>query len=63
MVRTVILLMAAVLLLAGCAESLSDQRRGDPISQAASCAMCGASISGGYFESTTDRTLGPGQGW
>jgi hypothetical protein len=63
MVRTVILSMAAVLLLVGCAEFLSDQGRRDPISEAASCAMCGASVSGGYFESTTDKTWGPGQQW
>jgi hypothetical protein len=64
MVRTVLLLAAAVLLLGSCAEeSLSDQRRRDLTSQAATCAMCGASVSGGYFEQSLDKTLGPGQGW
>jgi len=64
MVRTLLLLVAAVLLLGSCAEeSLSDQRRRDLTSQATTCAMCGASVTGSYFEQSLDKTLGPGQGW
>ena len=64
MLKMVLWLTAALLLLGGCAgPSLSDQRRSDTISQAATCAMCGASVSADYFTHTTDKTIGPGQGW
>jgi nitrous oxide reductase accessory protein NosL len=64
MVKTVLLWVAAALLLAGCADSsLSDQRRRDTINQAATCAMCGASVSPGYFDYSTQRSMGPGQWW
>ena len=64
MVRTLLCLVAAVWLLGSCAEMpLSNQRRSDTINQAATCAMCGASVTGDYFERTTDKTIGPGQGW
>lgn len=64
MVRAVLLLVVAALLLGNCAgASLSDQRRSDTISRAATCAMCGASVSAGYLDYTTERSMGPGQGW
>jgi hypothetical protein len=63
MVRMVLLLVAAVLLLGSCAGSVSESRRSDPISQASMCAMCGGSVSPGYFDYSAQRTTGPGQGW
>ena len=63
MVRMVLLLVVALLLLGGCAESLLDQRGSDPISQASTCAMCGASVSSGYLDYGTDRSVGPGRNW
>jgi hypothetical protein len=54
----------AALVLAGCGGlSAGEQRRSDTISRAATCAMCGASVSADYLLSTTDRSIGPGQGW
>jgi hypothetical protein len=64
MVRAVLLLMVAALLLGNCAgTSLSDQRRQDTISRAATCAMCGASVSPAYFDYSAQRSTGPQQGW
>ncbi len=64
MMKTVILLAAAVWLLGGCAGmSAGESRRNDTISRASTCAMCGASVSPGYLYYSTDRSLGPGHGW
>ena len=64
MVRAVLLLAAAALLLGNCAgASLSDQRRSDTISRSATCAMCGASVSAGYFDYSAQKATGPQQGW
>jgi len=64
MLRTVLLLAAAILLLASCAEmSAGDQRRRDTINQAANCAMCGGSVSGDYFDYSAQKSMGPGQWW
>jgi len=63
MLRTLVLSMAVLLLLAGCVESLNGQGGRNPISEAATCAMCGASVSPTYFERSSDRPLGPGQAW
>ena len=53
------LLVLAALLIVGCAETASSGVTG----RAATCAMCGASVNADYFTNTTDRSLGPGQGW
>ncbi len=58
--RAIGLLLLAVLLAGGCAET--DTSRRGTINRAATCAMCGASVSGDYFTRTTDRSTGPGQG-
>ncbi len=64
MIRAILLAVVAVLLLGSCAEmSSSDQRRRDTINQAATCAMCGASVSAGYFDYSAQRATGPQQGW
>jgi hypothetical protein len=58
------LLVMAILVLAGCAGmGAGETGRNDTISRAALCAMCGASVSGDYFLNTTDKSIGPGQGW
>jgi hypothetical protein len=64
MVRAVLLLVVAALLLGNCAgTSLSDQHRQYTISRAATCAMCGASVSPGYFDYSAQRATGPQEGW
>jgi hypothetical protein len=63
MVKTLVLFMAILWLLAGCAESFNGQGRRNPISEAASCAMCGASVSPTYFEGSAGKPMGPGQAW
>jgi nitrous oxide reductase accessory protein NosL len=63
MLRTLVLSVVVLCLLAGCAESLNGQGRRNPISDAATCAMCGASVSPSYFERSSDKPMGPGQSW
>ncbi len=58
--RAIGLLLLAVLLAWGCAETTTS--RSGTINRAATCAMCGASVSGDYFYRTADRSTGPGQG-
>ncbi len=59
MKRMIGLLLLVVLAAWGCAETDSSST----IRKASMCAMCGASVSGDYFATTTDRSVGPGQGW
>jgi nitrous oxide reductase accessory protein NosL len=63
MLRTLVLSTAVWLLLAGCAESLNGPSHRNPISEAATCAMCGASVSPTYFEGSAGKPMGPGQAW
>ena len=49
------LMVLAALMLWGCAETNSS----GTMSRAATCAMCGASVSGDYFYDTTNRSMGP----
>ena len=57
MKRTVgLLLLFAVLMSWGCSETNSQS---DVVGRAATCAMCGASVTGDYFYYTTDRSTGP----
>ncbi len=60
MKRVVGLLLLAMVLAWGCAETNSSSAT---VGRAAMCAMCGASVQGDYFSRTTDRSIGPGQGW
>jgi hypothetical protein len=53
-----LLLLLAVLISWGCSETNSQS---DVVGRAATCAMCGASVSGDYFYYATDRASGPGQ--
>ena len=56
MKRTVGLLIMAALMLWGCAET---NGRSEVVQRAATCAMCGATVSGDYFYSSTERAMGP----
>jgi len=49
------LMLLAVLMVWGCETTNS----GDTVSRAATCAMCGASVSGDYFLYSADRSMGP----
>ena len=49
------LMLLAVLMVWGCETTNSR----DTVSRAATCAMCGASISGDYFLYSADRAFGP----
>ena len=51
-----LLLLLAVLMSWGCSETNSQS---DVVGRAATCAMCGASVSGDYFYYTADRATGP----
>jgi hypothetical protein len=51
-----LLLLLAVLMSWGCAETNSQS---EVVGRAAICAMCGASVSGDYFYYTADRATGP----
>ena len=53
-----LLLLLAVLMSWGCSETNSQS---DVVGRAATCAMCGASVSGDYFYYATDRAFGPGE--
>jgi hypothetical protein len=55
MKRIIALLLLTVLMLWGCAETTSN----GAMKRAATCAMCGASVSGDYFYYTVDRSMGP----
>ena len=50
-----LLLLLAVLISWGCSETNSQS---DVVGRAATCAMCGASVSGDYFYYATDRAAG-----
>jgi hypothetical protein len=50
-----LLLLLAALMLWGCAETNSS----GAVNRASMCAMCGASVSGDYFYSAADRSMGP----
>ncbi|MGP8049026.1 MAG: hypothetical protein ACLPYB_00315 [Desulfobaccales bacterium] len=52
---TGLLLLLALLMSWGCSETNSQSEVG----RAATCAMCGASVTGDYFYYTTDRSTGP----
>lgn len=55
---TGLLLLLALLMSWGCSETNSQS---EVTSRAATCAMCGASVTGDYFYYTTDRASGPTQ--
>jgi hypothetical protein len=55
MKRTIALLLLTGLMLWGCAETNTS----GTMKRAATCAMCGASVSGDYFYYTVDRSMGP----
>jgi len=57
MKRTVGLLLMAALMLWGCAET---NGRSEVVHRAATCAMCGATVTGDYFYYSADRATGPG---
>jgi len=68
MKRAVVLLVMAAWLQVGCAVLATNDQRpisaGSKVSQwAATCATCGASVKGDYFFDTTQKAVGPGQGW
>ena len=57
--RAVGLMLLAVLLQWGCAEmSASNKRSNDMVNWSATCAMCGASVSGDYFAVSADKAFG-----
>jgi hypothetical protein len=56
MKRTIALLLLTGLMLWGCAET---NGRSEMARRAATCAMCGASVTGDYFYYTIDRSMGP----
>ena len=61
--KGLMLLVLAVLLLAGCAETKSSNRYQSPdpmVDLANTCAMCGATVDDNYFADTTFRAMGPG---
>ncbi len=60
MKKSVGLLLLTALLTWACAETNTSS---SVTGRAATCAMCGASVSGDYFMRTTDKAIGPGQGW
>jgi hypothetical protein len=49
------LMLLAVLMVWGCETTNSR----DTVNQAATCAMCGASVGGDYFLYSADRAFGP----
>ena len=49
------LMLLAVLMIWGCETTNS----GDVVGRAATCAMCGASVSPDYFLYSSDRAFGP----
>ena len=49
------LMLLVALGLWGCAETTSS----GAVNRAATCAMCGASVSPDYFYYSTDRSMGP----
>jgi len=51
-----LLLLLAALMSWGCSETNSQS---DVVGRAATCAMCGASVTGDYFYYSTDRNTGP----
>ncbi len=58
---TALWILAAALLLGGCATS--EPRSSSVTDRAGLCAMCGASVTPGYFMESSDKAIGPGQGW
>jgi hypothetical protein len=63
MKKGLMLLMLAAMLLSACAETNSNSRYGNRnsvIDRANLCATCGASVSGGYFDASTFKAIGPG---
>lgn len=61
--KGLMLLVLAVLLLAGCAETKSSNRYQSPdpmVDLANTCAMCGASVDSNYLFNTGMRSIGPG---
>jgi hypothetical protein len=60
MTRSVVLLVLAALWLGACAET---NRSNAVVQRAATCAMCGASVSPGYLYYSTERAAGPSEGW
>ena len=57
-----ILVVLAVLLLGGCADTNSNRSRStDPmVDLASTCAMCGASVDDNYFAGSAFKAIGPG---
>jgi hypothetical protein len=56
MIRALILLLA-LLGQGGCADP--SDRSGSVVSRSATCAMCGATVTGDYFFNAADRGMGP----
>jgi hypothetical protein len=60
--KGLMLLMLAAMLLPACADTNSHSRnRSDSmIDRANLCATCGGSVSGGYFDASAFKAVGPG---
>jgi|WetSurSiteA1Bulk_404760.scaffolds.fasta_scaffold126780_2 hypothetical protein len=61
MMRPAMWILAAALFLGGCASP--EPRSSATADRAGMCAMCGASVTPGYFMESTDKAIGPGQGF
>ncbi len=61
MKRGLMLLTLAAMLLPACADTNSNSRNRDAmIDRANLCATCGGSVSGGYFDNSVFKAVGPG---
>jgi len=62
MIKGLMLLMLAALLFQACADTNSNSRnrRDSMIDLANTCATCGGSVSGNYFDSSSFKAIGPG---
>ena len=54
------LLTLAAMLLPACADTNSNSRNRDAIDRSSLCATCGASVSGGCFDNSVFKAVGPG---
>ncbi len=58
--KSIVLFALVAALLGACAETTSS---GSAVKKAATCAMCGASVTPGYLYYSTERSAGPSEGW
>ncbi len=60
MIETILLMALAAAMLGACADTNSSS---SAVKRAATCAMCGASVTPGYLYYSTERSTGPSEGW